>query len=90
MPRQTVRVGAVAYRRCVTLTPTPEGLHMVPTGPFPPGPALLIDWPSLGATRPARLYGRAAVEIFVPAADSSVIVYADSFAVIARFLSAGG
>ena len=56
--KQTVKIGAVRYRGCVTVTVSSQGLYLRVQAPLSRYPAVLIPWDEVKGTRQARLYGR--------------------------------
>ena len=73
--RQTIKVGAVAYKRCATIGIGPEGLYLRVDSMLFGCPAVQIPWSEITAVSQARLYMRSAVGLTVGrAADVCIIV----------------
>ncbi len=76
--RQSVRVGAVIYRRSTTIGASEDGLYLETSGfsslfGLPP---LLIPWSAILDHRPARLYSMPAVQLNpAPPADIPIVFY---------------
>ena len=65
--KQTVKVGVVRYRRCVTVSIGigPEGLFLWVQPPLGRAGKLLIPWDEIGQVRGAMLYGRQGVHMSI-------------------------
>jgi hypothetical protein len=62
---QTVKIGAVRYRRCVTVGTDPEGLFLGVCPPLGRARKLLIPWDEIREVREARLYGRQGIHLSI-------------------------
>ncbi len=54
--KQTAKIGVVQYRRCVTVTISPEGLYLWVRPPLGRAGKLLIPWDEIREVQEARLY----------------------------------
>ncbi len=79
---QTLRVGAVRYRRCVSLARTPGGIWISDLKLFR-HPALCLPWPELHSPASCTVYGRPFVRLTVgrPAA-ATIDLPADLYRVL--------
>lgn len=78
--RQTIGLGAVKYRNCVTVHLEQEGLYLWVRPPFFSHPAILIPWADIVQADHVTLYHRKAVELQVKAPGCKTItVYQDLF-----------
>ncbi len=83
--RQTIRVGAVAYRRSAEIGADADGLHLALSGAsrlfgLPP---LLLPWSQIAKPEPARLYGRPAMRLAVPSAATDLHLYLQTYQALA-------
>lgn len=84
--RQTIRVGAVAYRRSAEIGADADGLHLALSGAgrlfgLPP---LLLPWPRIAGPEPARLYGRPAMRLAVPSAATDLHLHLQTHQALAE------
>jgi hypothetical protein len=63
--KQTVKIGAVRYRRCVTINVSSHGLYLWVRPPLSKHPPVLIPWDSVRRICRTRLYGRKAVRLLI-------------------------
>ena len=63
--RQTVQIGPVVYRRCVTAHVGAEGLYLLVHPPFQSYPLLFIPWSEVSAIHPAMLHLRSALRLSI-------------------------
>jgi hypothetical protein len=81
--RQTIGLGAVKYRNCVTVHIEPEGLYLWVRPPFFSHPPILIPWAEIVQAEHTTLYHRSAVEVTVKAPGCKTItVYEDLFVLL--------
>jgi len=81
--RQTVKVGVVRYRRCVTLVVSSSGLYLWVRPVLSRYTSVLIPWREVREILPTRLYGRRAVRLSIGNPEvGAVIVYEALFKVI--------
>jgi hypothetical protein len=62
---QTVQIGSVVYRRCVTAHIGAEGLYLHVNPPFRSYPPLFIPWSEVSAVHPAILHWRGALRLSI-------------------------
>ena len=63
--KQTVKVGIVRYRRCVTVSIGTEGLFLWVRPPLGRAAKVLIPWNEIRQVRGAKLYGRQGVRMSI-------------------------
>ena len=62
---QTVQIGPVVYRRCVTVHVGAEGLHLWVRPPFRTYPRLFIPWSEFSAVHAATLHWQRALRLSI-------------------------
>lgn len=62
---QTVQIGPVVYRRCVTVHVGAEGLYLCVRPPFRSYPPLFIPWSEISAVQRATLHWQRALRLSV-------------------------
>jgi hypothetical protein len=88
--KQTVKIGAVRYRRCVTVNVSPQGLYLRVQPPLSRYPAVLIPWDEVKGTRRARLYGRRGIRLSIGRPEvGAVTMYEELFRLMQPYLSEG-
>jgi hypothetical protein len=60
LSRQTIQIGAVRYRNCVTVTIDERGLFLCIDTVFKKYPRICIPWKAFKTTQPSRIYARPA------------------------------
>jgi hypothetical protein len=63
--RQTVQVGAVRYRNCVTVCLSPQGFYLWARPIFSQYPPLLIPWGEIQRVQETRLYWERAMQLSI-------------------------
>jgi hypothetical protein len=63
--KQTVQVGAVRYRRCVTVCLSPQGLYVWARPILSKYPPILIPWDEIQHIQETRLYWERAMQLSV-------------------------
>lgn len=87
--RQTVQVGAVRWRNCVTIGATPQGLYLALRPAFPRYPPLLVPWSEIKGAQTVRLYWRQAVRLTIGAPEvGSLTVLMPIYSLIYPYLDA--
>ncbi len=85
--KQTVKLGAVRYRRCVTVSMDVGGLFIWVRPPLGRQRKLLIPWDEIKTVREDRLYGRQAVFMSIGAPEvGKITVYKELFELIRVYL----
>lgn len=93
---QSIRLGAVRWRRCATMIFSPEGLYLsfMPAMPvlgkpqFNHHPAVLIPWAEMKSATPATLYWQRAVAISLGEPTVAVLaLYQPFFSLIEPYTS---
>jgi hypothetical protein len=88
--KQTVKIGAVRYRGCVTVTVSSQGLYLRMQAPLSRYPAVLIPWDEVKGTRGARLYGRRGTRLSIGRPEvGAVTMYEELFRLTQPHLSEG-
>ncbi len=86
-PKQTVKVGIVRYRKCVTVSVATEGLFLWVCPPLGRQKRLLIPWDEIKQISCASLYGRQGVQMLIGYPElGEVTVYSALFESIRPFL----
>ena len=62
---QTVQIGPVVYRRCVTVHVGAEGLYLQVRPPFRSYPPLFIPWSEISAVNAAKLHWQRALRLTI-------------------------
>lgn len=89
--RQTVRISAVNYKRCVTVAVTEAGLYLRRGGiaGLVGKPALVVPWSEFSAARPVSFYWRPGIEFDVGTPPlACLVVYRELYRDLARHLPA--
>jgi hypothetical protein len=63
--KQTVQVGAVRYRNCVTVCLSPQGLYLWARPTLSKYPPVLIPWDGIQRVQETRLYWERALQLSV-------------------------
>ena len=85
--KQTVKIGVVRYRRCVTMSIGTEGLFLWVRPPLGRQGKLLIPWDEIKHVRGARLYGRQGVHLSIGDPEvGEITVYRDLFELVRAHL----
>ncbi len=88
--KQTIQIGAVRYRKCVTIGLCPSGLYLWPRPIFSKNPAILVPWPDIVNTQPAKIYQNRATELTIGEPRiGAVRVYVDIYRKMEPFLKTG-
>jgi len=88
--KQTVKVGAVRYRRCVTVSIGTEGLFLWVHPPLGKQGKLLIMWDEIKRIRKSRLYGRQGVHMSIgEPVVGEITVYRELFELARVYLNKG-
>ena len=86
--RQTVQIGAIRYRRCVTVCVNPQGLYLWVQPRLVQVRPIFIPWREVKRTQGARLYGRAAVRLVINGLKATtIVVYENLFQVVSPYLA---
>ena len=86
---QTVRVGAVRWRNCVTIVVGPQGFYFAVRQAFTNFRPVLIPWSQIRATRETHLYWRQAATLSVgDPSVAEVTVYMNQFERMRPYLTA--
>ena len=82
LPRQTIKVGRVRWRSCVTIVLSPQGMYLEVGSQLPvlsairKHPPVLIPWSEFKAPREGRLYlGWQAVQLSVSEPETAAITF---------------
>jgi hypothetical protein len=87
---QTIRLGAVRWRNCVTMVIGPQGFYFAIRQPFTSFRPVLIPWRQITATRETYLYWFRAVTLSVGNPTvAEVTVYQNQFERMRPYLAAG-
>jgi hypothetical protein len=65
LSKQTVQIGAVRFRRCVTVHADAAGLYLLVRVVFSKYPAVCIPWNEMRDFRESKVYGRPAIQFSV-------------------------
>jgi hypothetical protein len=86
--KQTIQVGAVAYKNCTTVIPAIPGLYLAVKIPFVSRLApLLIPWESIRSLREGSLYWKKTVILSIGQPEiGTVTIFMDLYDKIAPFL----
>jgi hypothetical protein len=85
--RQTLKVGGVRYRRCVTVSIGPEGLFLWIRPPLGRAGKLLIPWDEIREVGGARLYGRQGVHMSIGDPEvGNITMYRELFERVRTYL----
>lgn len=86
-PRETVRVGAVNYKNCITVRVGPAGLYLAPgANPFAKRlTPLLIPWGEIRSIHPTRLFWKSA-HVLAVGDTGSVTVFDEVMKAAREFL----
>jgi hypothetical protein len=88
--KQTVKFGAVRYRRCVGVSADAQGLYLDVNPPLGRRREILIPWDAVTAVHPARLYWRPAMAMSIGDPElATVTVYRRLFESLAPYMSIG-
>lgn len=86
--KQTVKIGAVRYRRCVTANVSSQGLYLWVRPPLSRHPPILIPWAAVRRICRTTLYGRKAVRLLIAGPGvPPLILYEGLFKLIHPHLS---
>ena len=86
--KQTVKIGVVRYRRCVTANVSSDGLYLWVRPPLSRHPPILIPWDAVRRICRTRLYGRKAVRLLIDGPEvTPLVVYEGLFKLIHPHLS---
>jgi hypothetical protein len=78
--KQTVKVGPVRYRRCVTVNISTQGLYLAVLPPLGKQATVLIPWIDITSVEVATLYGRKAARLLIGQGElASITVYSELF-----------
>jgi hypothetical protein len=90
LAKQTVKVGAVRYRRCVDVSVGAGGLYLGVHPPFLEQGDVLIPWEEIKGARKTRLYSRRAVRLSIGEPEfGSVTLYKALYEQVAPYLQPG-
>jgi hypothetical protein len=85
--KQTVKVGVVRYRKCVTMRFGTEGLFLWVCPPLGRQGRLLIPWDEIKQVRGTSLYGRQGVRMSIGDPEiGEITVYRDLFELVSTHL----
>ena len=93
--RQTIQIGAVRWRRCVSVCMTPEGLHLVMPSPgallkvlgLMGKQPIFIPWTEIVGAEPARLFMLPGYRLLVGSpVVATVTVYSELYSAIYPYL----
>jgi len=88
--QQTVQIGAIRYRRCVTVGIGPQGLALWVRPSLAKFHPILIPWDEVKAVQEARLYSTKAVQLSIGEPSvATIVVYAKLFEAISPYLAPG-
>lgn len=62
--KTTIQIGHIRYRHCASITMNHIGFYLQVKFIFKHYPTIFIPWKALAGSKPARLYGRKALELF--------------------------
>ena len=86
--RQTVKVGAVRYRRCVTINVNPGGLYLLVRPTLGKHQSILIPWKEIKRIEKRRLYWDSARQLLIGDPKvATVTVFTSLFRVMHPYLS---
>jgi len=86
--KQTVKVGVVRYRRCVTVSIGPEGLFLWVRPLLGRQGRLLIPWDEIKQVRGSRMYGRQGVHMSIGDPEvGEITMYRDLFELMRAHLT---
>jgi len=93
--RQTVQIGAVRWKRCVSVCVTPEGLHLVMPSPgallkvlgLMGKQPIFIPWTEIVGAEPARLFMLPGYRLIIGSPMvATITVYAELYSIIYPYL----
>lgn len=88
--KQTVQIGAVRYRQCVTIGLCDSGLFLWAQPIFSNNPRLLIPWPDIKVDGPAKIYHNQAVALSIgDPAVGHIRVYKKVYQLMAPYVLEG-
>jgi hypothetical protein len=88
--KQTVQIGPVRFRHCVTVHLSAQGLYLRPRPVLSRYPAILVPWGEVGRVQDARIYWGRAKRLSIGEPEMGTIaVQMDLFRSIKPYLGSG-
>jgi hypothetical protein len=86
--KQTIQIGSVRFRKCVTVIIDASGLYLKVAPPLSRSSEVLIPWDDIKEVSPTRLYGRQASSLSLGiTGEDHLIVYNKLFKLMEPHLS---
>ncbi len=88
LPKQTVQIGPVRFKRCATVGAGAQGLHLQVKHLLSSYPPVLIPWQEIATVEETRLYRQKAMRLTIGAPEKGVITMPmELFDLLSPFLS---